>query len=548
VSERLTQLPGGVSRFAWHPSGRRIAFFAKEEAVTDKQTALTITQLRYQEDGKGLRSTRPSKLYLLDLKKRDTRLLIEPPAEPTDLIFHPKGGKLLIIAPTSKEAEDAWLSQIWVVSLASGKAKTLLPEALRPTDLAINARGSKLVFRAPSEPQNSASPTGLWLLDTSGGTPRLLTGDQETSQVVGGDSRYGDYPVRPSWSEDGKSIMILISHRGRSHLATVNPHGHLTPLTRGDRVVTSFSTGARQVVFTAETADRPGELFLRKEDGEEVSLSQTNLHLASRYHLSPISSARQVKASDGQALEYWLMSPRKARKEQPLVLEVHGGPHASYGHGFYLEFQLLASAGYTVVFTNPRGSAGFGADFQTAVLANYGTVDASDLLLVIDHARSHHDNPKAPIHLTGGSYGGFMTNWLISHSDLFASAVSQRGISNWLSFYGSSDIGYHFTEREIGGSPWLANDDLWRQSPLKYVQDITTPLLILHAEEDYRCPIEQAQQLFAAIRRIGKTEVQFIRFPEEGHELSRSGRPDRRIARLDAILAWFEEHRRAAHR
>ncbi len=235
------------------------------------------------------------------------------------------------------------------------------------------------------------------------------------------------------------------------------------------------------------------------------------------------------------------MEPHKARKDRALVLQVHGGPHTNYGYGFYLEFQLLAAQGYTVVYGNPRGSTSYGADFTTTMQGRYGTVDADDVLAIADAARGAHTDPKAPTHLTGGSYGGFMTNWLVSQTDLFRSAVTQRSICNWLSFYGTSDIGYNFATVEVGGNPWDDLGKLWQQSPLKHVANVTTPLLIIHAEDDHRCPVEQAEQFFVALKRLGK-ETQLLRFPDEGHELSRSGRPDRRVERLDAIIDWFEAH------
>ena len=150
--------------------------------------------------------------------------------------------------------------------------------------------------------------------------------------------------------------------------------------------------------------------------------------------------------------------------------------------------------------------------------------------------------PDAPLHLTGGSYGGFMTNWLVGVTDRFRSAVSQRSISNWTSMYGTSDIGPSFVERELGGRPWADLDVLWRQSPMRNAANVRTPLLLVHSEEDWRCPIEQAEQLFAALKRLGQAEVELLRFPREGHELSRSGRPDRRVMRLEAIVGWFEAH------
>jgi dipeptidyl aminopeptidase/acylaminoacyl peptidase len=221
---------------------------------------------------------------------------------------------------------------------------------------------------------------------------------------------------------------------------------------------------------------------------------------------------------------------------------VHGGPHTAYGNGFVFEFQVLASHGYAVLYGNPRGSTGLGHDFAANVLGDYGGEDAQDVLDIADAGLAALGTPKAPLHLTGGSYGGFMTNWLVGVTDRFRSAVSQRSISNWTSMYGTSDIGPSFVERELGANPWGDFDALWRQSPLRNAANVRTPLLLIHSEHDWRCPIEQAEQFFSALKRIGQAEVELLRFPDEGHELSRSGRPDRRLLRLNAIVDWFEAH------
>ena len=203
---------------------------------------------------------------------------------------------------------------------------------------------------------------------------------------------------------------------------------------------------------------------------------------------------------------------------------------------------MQAAAGYTVVYGNPRSSSSYGTDFALAALGRYGTVDADDVMAIAKHALKNHSSTKAPMHLTGGSYGGFMTNWLVGQNNFFASAVSQRSISNWLSFYGSSDIGYRFAATEVDGNPWDDTDKLWQQSPMKYVKKVKTPILLIHSEEDHRCPIEQAEQFYIAIKILNKADTKFIRYPNESHELSRSGRPDRRIHRLEATLGWFEKY------
>jgi dipeptidyl aminopeptidase/acylaminoacyl peptidase len=206
------------------------------------------------------------------------------------------------------------------------------------------------------------------------------------------------------------------------------------------------------------------------------------------------------------------------------------------------EFQMLAAQGYAVVYTNPRGGLGYGQQFVNACRGDYGGGDYRDLMETVDYALSTYEFiDETRLGVTGGSYGGFMTNWIVGHTDRFKAAVTQRSISNWLSFYGVSDIGYFFTEDQIGGNAWEDTEQLWKHSPLAYVGNVNTPLLILHGEQDLRCPIEQAEQLYIALKRRRQT-TRLVRFPGANHELSRGGHPHLRVRRLEHIAGWFNEH------
>jgi acylaminoacyl-peptidase len=249
-----------------------------------------------------------------------------------------------------------------------------------------------------------------------------------------------------------------------------------------------------------------------------------------------------VRATDGETVHGWLMRPPRARgrHKSPLILEVHGGPEAMYGWSFMHEFQVLAARGYAVLYTNPRGSKGYGEAFTARIFADWGNQDAADCLSAVEAASALPGIDAARLGVAGGSYGGFMTAWLVGHSDRFQAAVAMRGCYNFASFYGTSDIGPWFGDYILGG-PVYAREALYRErSPLTYASQIRTPLLLIHSESDLRCPIEQAEQLFVQLRRLGQTPTELIRFPEESHNLSRSGRPDRRVERLEQMVAWFE--------
>ena len=224
----------------------------------------------------------------------------------------------------------------------------------------------------------------------------------------------------------------------------------------------------------------------------------------------------------------------------PVITRIHGGPHLSWGSSFDLESQIYVGAGYRILLPNLRGSSGFGERYWKAVVGEWGRRDFVDLLDFIDADVGPKDGPH---YVMGGSYGGFLTNWTIAHDDRFRAAVSERSISNFVSKLGTSDNGYVTNVAEMGGLDILDNgsDELWRRSPLHWVHDINTPVLFIHGESDQRCPIEQSEQLFVALRRLGREAV-LARFPGEGHGLPKSGTPRHRVQRLDMILEWLRVH------
>lgn len=230
------------------------------------------------------------------------------------------------------------------------------------------------------------------------------------------------------------------------------------------------------------------------------------------------------------------------KKKYPLILDIHGGPKTVYGTVYYHEMQYWANLGYFVLFGNPRGSDGKG-DVFADIRGKYGTIDYEDLMNLLNTTLDkYHPIDKEKLFVTGGSYGGFMTNWIVGHTDRFKAAVTQRSISNWLSFHGTSDIGFYFSKDQTAGHPLVDTEKLWHHSPIKYAKNMKTPLLIIHSDLDYRCPIEQAMQLFTVLKEQ-KVKTKFVWFKGETHELSRSGKPQARIKRLNEITQWFEHYR-----
>ncbi|MHC4103011.1 MAG: alpha/beta hydrolase family protein [Planctomycetota bacterium] len=272
------------------------------------------------------------------------------------------------------------------------------------------------------------------------------------------------------------------------------------------------------------------------------ALTSFNAELLGELELSTPTS-HWVKTPDGTKVQVWVLAPLgfKPGRKYPAVLEIHGGPHAQYGVGFFHEFQVLAAAGYAVFFSNPRGSKGYGRDHCAAIRGSWGAADWTDILAVTEFmkAQPHVDNRRMGV--MGGSYGGYMTNWVIGHTNDFKAAITDRCVSNLVSMQGSSDY------LEPPGSYWPGNawdspEVLWEQSPLKYFGKVKTPTLIIHSEGDLRCNIEQAEQVFAALK-LRNVATKLIRYPRStSHGMSRGGPPDMRVHRLHQILSWWKKY------
>ncbi len=545
-ARQLTRHEAGVREFCWHPGGAEIYYTSRGEEKDDraeKGLPLRVRRMRYRGDGEGFYPGSVPDLYAVGMSG-EPRVVKRYDEAPGNLTFAPDGSALYLSRAANEDDNAEFKADAVALDPSTGD-ETVLARAMRGlSGLAPSPDGSRLAVMA-SHRGDMISHTGVFLVELAApGEPRLISGDVDVSPAEAGDSRHGGYPNRPTWTRlpsGGEGLLVNGHTDGQTGLGLLSLDGSFTRLQdEKQRGVTAFTaTEAGAAAFVAESPTSPGELWFRTAAGEETRLTAMNDEWVAELRLG---APRGPFAANEHGVRYWTLEPDQPRDDGAVVVEVHGGPHTAYGQGFLFEFQLLAARGYTVVYGNPRGSSGLGHDYAAHVLGDYGGDDAADVLAMVDAALARLDRPDAPVHLTGGSYGGFMTNWLVGVTDRFASAVSQRSISNWTSMYGTSDIGPRFVEHEIGAAPWADLDTLWRQSPIRNAAAVSTPLLLIHSEEDWRCPIEQAEQFFSAIKRLGKARVELLRFPGEGHELSRSGRPDRRVMRLDAIVGWFEEH------
>jgi dipeptidyl aminopeptidase/acylaminoacyl peptidase len=361
---------------------------------------------------------------------------------------------------------------------------------------------------------------------------------------IGSDLRVTSPNPGAVWSKDGRFIYFTTADTPYKNLYKLKLENSSIESVISKRTVDGYSiSNDKKIAFIAMTSTKPCELYLKSDKVEQLTHFNSKL-LSNLKIIEP--ELFTFKNRLGRLVDGWIIKPVDfdEKEKVPCVLEIHGGPRGVYGDGIFQEFQLLAAEGYAVIYTNPRGSAGYEEDYTQAVMRHYGEVDYEDLMdFTFTALEKYPWIDKERLGVTGGSYGGYMTNWIISQTDIFKAAVTFRSISNWVSKFGVSDIGYMQPESISGHKTYWgeAITEQLKHSPIYYVNNVKTPCLIIHSEEDYRCPMDQAEQWFTALK-LNNIPTVLVRFPEENHELSRSGKPKHREIRFERMLRWFKEY------
>lgn len=380
----------------------------------------------------------------------------------------------------------------------------------------------------------------FYRVDIVTGKKQLLTPDfdRSTWNSVGSDCRLGGGdPARL----DGDYLYFITTEGGSSYINRINMDGKIEKVTTAEGSVDSYDVRDGKVLFIGMRGLRLQELYSREGEGER-KVSSFNDWVQTEKKLS-VPEPLTVETAPGVMIAGWVLKPANWEEggEYPAILAIHGGPKTVYGEVFFHEMQFWANEGYFVFFCNPRGSDGRDNEFAD-IRGKYGTIDYDDLMAFTDAVLAKYPAiDQERVGVTGGSYGGFMTNWIIGHTDRFKAAASQRSISNWVSMGFTSDIGYYFEEDQVAATPWTDIEKVWWHSPLKYADKVKTPTLFIHSEEDYRCWLPEGLQMFTALKFFG-VESRLCMFRGESHELSRSGKPKHRIRRLQEITAWFEKY------
>ncbi|MEU0883562.1 S9 family peptidase [Lentzea sp. NPDC005914] len=520
---RVTDLPLGAGAPVWSPDSSRLAFVARvpeegrygtTDAGPEAEAPRRITRLDYRVDDVGFLADRRPRLHVVDLDGEVSSLTdgsfdVSDPAWIDD-------STLVFVAPRDLGAVETLHSSLYTVPAAGGSVSLLVGgagEASMPFVV-----GSSVYYLGTEFTgiEAVARNHGLWKAPLDGSSDPVRLTDVETVDV----ERLSGQPVA-----DSTGVLLVVRNRGALELQRIPfDGGPGEVLVGGSVAVKSFATDGSSVVAVVSTPDSPGQVLF-VESGVRTAFSSVE--------------ARRVvelsgSASDGYPVHGWLVLP-DGEGPHPVVLAVHGGPFMYHSWGFFDEAQVYASAGYAVVLPNPRGSAGYGQSHGQAVIGKFGTVDVDDVLSLLDVALAREDTDSERVGVMGGSYGGFMTSWLSAHhGERFRAAWSERAVNAWDSFSGSSDIGYFFADAYCGPDPEAQR----AMSPLTYAEKINLPFAVVHSEQDWRCPLEQAQRMFVALKRRG-VETEMLIFPGEGHELTRSGQPRHRKQRFDAVLEWW---------
>ena len=460
----------------------------------------------------------------------------------SDPVWSPDGRLIAFTSARHEDRDHDDVSDIWLVEAGGGSPRRVT-DSSGPAGLASFAPdGRTLAYLGRRQPNDFGANVRVFTISVDGGPPACLTSSLDRSCAP--------LAVPPLWSADGLTVAFAAEDQGALSLYRVSRSGQTPPqrVIGGERVITGFSGSLDgSLAFAATDPVTPAEVFVARADGA-VERQLTDLNRSWRQEVALARPERFRFARAGFEVDAWVMKPPGLAPggKRPALLNIHGGPHAQYGHGFFDEFQVYAGAGYVVVYLNPRGSQGYGEAFTRAVIRNWGGGDYADVMAGLDEALARYDVIDADrLGVMGGSYGGFLTSWIVGHTDRFKAACSERAVNDQWGMFGTSDIGHVFNQVELGVAPWEDAGEYLDRSPVSYAKDVTTPLLIIHSEDDLRCPMGQAEQLYVALKKLRK-DVVFVRFPDENHELSRSGKPRHRLARFQFILDWFAKHLKQA--
>ncbi len=507
---------------------------AKKQEEKDYQV---LDEFPFYINGRGYTNKLRSALFLYE-EDQDLLTPISGFETEVEMAKWDPAHSLLYYMGESYETKRTFRQSIWAYSPETGQSVQLLSPGAYSI-YAIEPWGTDLLVWATDEKRYGCNENPWFYLLKDGRLELLAPWDDAPNSTVGSDCRLGS---GKSFCACQDTFYFLTTRMNSSHIYGLKKDGSLRPIAEYEGSVDFMDVWDNTLLYCGMQEGRLQELYtLNLDTDKRCRISQHNEWVIQTKDVRPLRPCSFVQ--EGIQLYGWVMPPRDYQegKKYPAILDIHGGPKTVYGEVFYHEMQVWANLGYFVFFMNPRGADGRGNDFAD-LRGKYGTIDYEDLMeftsLVLER---YPDIDANRLGVTGGSYGGFMTNWIIGHTDRFRAAASQRSIANWVSMAHTSDIGEMFVRDQMAADTWTDPAKLWQHSPLKYAKEAVTPTLFIHSDEDFRCPLSEGFQMYSALMENG-IEARMCIFKGENHELSRGGRPRQRVRRLEEITNWMESH------
>ncbi len=535
----LTKLKNGAENFQWSPDGTRIVAVSSTGprdniAPADRKSDVRhYTHIHYKFNDTGWFDERRRHLWVIDVADGKAKQITDGQDwDDTDPQWSPDGTRIAFVSDrTGKYYDDGQNTDVWVLPAAGGTLTKISDHEYEDESPRWSPDGKQILFTGKTERHQFAR---LYTASSAGGS---------ASQLVIKDLDL--IPTQLRWPA-AKNAFFEVGIKGETHIYRVDFAAHnFSPVTSGARGVHAFDANptAGKIVYLANDFRHLDDLYVANLDGSgERQLTHLNGELWSQLDLQPVERV-PYKSTDGRPIDGFFVKPLgwQEGKSYPMVLVIHGGPEGMFGVDWYHEFQVYAAKGWAVFFCNPRGSTGYGEDFERGEINNWGGMDYQDIMSGVDAALKKYPwIDSKSLGVTGGSYGGYMTNWIVGHTDRFKAAVTLRSVSNFISDEGTRDGAYGH-EDYFKGILFDNFDQYWSASPLKYASNVHTPTLILHSDMDFRVPIEQGEQWFRALQHYG-VPSELVLFPRENHNLTRTGEPKHLVESLNWQVYWFDRY------
>jgi dipeptidyl aminopeptidase/acylaminoacyl peptidase len=537
-ARQVSRLKNGVSAFQWSPDGTRILAVSRSgpsDAVAagkQKSDVRHYKAILYKFNDTGWYDDKRTHLWVIDAATGvDKQLTSGDDWNDTDPQWSPDGSRIAFVSDrTGKEYEAGFNKDVWVIPAAGGALVKVSDHEFEDTAPRWSPDGKKIVFLGKTKRRQFAK---LYIAPADGsGHSQLVAPELDL------------IPTEMHWGPGASEVRFVTGSKGTTQIFSADlAQGKIVPVTHGEAAFHGFDMNARAGIMTwlSNTFETLDDVYVSSLDGKDArQLTHVNGKLWGDLETAHVSRIA-YKSTDGLAVDGFLVKPVgwQEGKKYPMILSIHGGPAGQYGVDWYHEFQVYAAKGWAVFFCNPRGSTGYGEKFERGIQNNWGGMDYQDIMAGVDAALKQ--NPwidQERLGVTGGSYGGFMTNWILGHTNRFKAAVTLRGISNFISDDGTRDGAYGH-EEDFEGPLFDDFEQYWDASPLKYARNVKTPTLILHSDNDFRVPIEQGEQWFRALKHYG-VNAEIVFFPRENHNLTRTGEPKHLVESLNWQCYWFE--------